>query len=114
LAKKHEVFLCCLDDSNTPQSSIDHLKNICQHVEVLKLRRINIYFNLIKGLFSSLPFQVWYFYQASAHKKVKKIIANFKPDHIYTQLVRTTEYVKNEHAIAKTLDYQDTFSKGIA
>ena len=113
LAQKHEVFLCCLDDANTSQKNIDHLREFCQHVEVLKLNKFLIYLNMFRALFSGLPFQVWYFYQAKAYFKIRNYLKQFEPDHIYAQLIRTTEYVKNEHGVRKTLDYQDAFSKGI-
>jgi glycosyltransferase involved in cell wall biosynthesis len=43
---------------------------------------------------------------------VKQLITEYKPDHIYCQLVRTAEYVKNIN-IPKTIDYQDVFSYGM-
>lgn len=113
LSKRHEIHLCCLDDNNTSLESINHLKSICKEVSILKLNKIKIYFNLFLALFSSKPFQVHYFYQFSAHRKLKQLIKSFKPDRIYCQLIRTAEYVKNEHDIVKTIDYMDAFSKGI-
>lgn len=113
LSKRHEVYLCCLDDSNTSQSSIDHLKQFCDEVSVFKLNKIKIYINLFWSLFSSKPYQVNYFYQSAIHRKIKKLIQSFNPDRIFSQLIRTSEYVKNEHNIIKTLDYMDAFSKGI-
>lgn len=113
LSKSHTIYLCCLDDNNTPQKDIDHLNEFCEEVTVIKLRKWQSILNLGIGLFSSLPFQVWYFYQRHAHNQVKNLITAYQPDHIYCQLIRVAEYVKNEHSIPKTLDYMDTFSKGI-
>ena len=109
----HEIHLCCLDDSNVQREHIKHLEAYCKSVNVIQLRKWQIAMNIFIGLFSSLPFQVWYFYQGHAHRKIKQLIKNIQPDHIYCQLLRTTEYVKHEHAIPKTLDYMDTFSKGM-
>ena len=113
LSALHEVHLCCLDDSNVQSEHIKHLEAYCKSVNVIQLRKWQIAMNLFIGLFSSLPFQVWYFYQSHAHRKIKQQIKNIQPDHIYCQLLRTAEYVKNEHAIPKTLDYMYTFSKGM-
>ena len=44
---------------------------------------------------------------------IETIVRKNKPDHIYCQLIRCTEYVKHIHDIPKTLDYMDTFSKGM-
>jgi glycosyltransferase involved in cell wall biosynthesis len=56
---------------------------------------------------------VVYFYQSPIHQKVKALIEATHPEHIYCQLIRTAEYVKNQHNYVKTLDYQDAFSKGM-
>lgn len=113
MSKKHEVYLCCLDDKNTSIEQHKVLLEFCKEVSVLRLRKWQILLNLFIGLFTSSPFQVWYFYQKHAHKKIKAIIGRVKPDHIYCQLLRTAEYAKNEHGIPKTLDYMDAFSKGV-
>jgi len=112
--KEHfEITLCVLDDGTVTKKTKAHLKSICKEVVVFELPKGKIYFNLFRALFSEKPFQVHYFYQASIHRKIKKIIAKLNPDHIYCQLIRSAEYVKNEHHIPKTIDYMDAFSKGI-
>lgn len=113
LSKRNEIHLCCLDDNNTSEESITHLKSICKEVSVFKLNKFKIYLNLFWALFSSKPFQVHYFYQLTVHSKIKQLIRVYNPDRIFCQLIRTAEYVKNEHTIVKTLDYMDAFSKGI-
>jgi len=112
LAKTHDLKVIALDDLGVEQSVITHLKNEFDF-EVVKLSKIKIYFNLITALFSSKPYQVHYFYQRSAGKKIKSIIEAFQPEHIYCQLIRTSEYVKNIHNVPKTIDYMDALSKGM-
>ncbi len=113
LSAFHEIHLCCLDDTTVTSEHLKELEYFCKSVTVIKLRKWQIAINLFLGLFSSLPFQVWYFYQGHAHRKIKKQIKKINPDHIYCQLLRTAEYLKHQHAIPKTLDYMDTFSKGM-
>jgi sugar transferase (PEP-CTERM/EpsH1 system associated) len=113
LKKRHEIILCCLTDENPSEESINRLSEISDRHYVFKLKKLNIYLNLILGILSHKPFQVLYFYQRSIHKKIKSLIDEHRPNHIYCQLIRTAEYAKNEHAYHKTLDYQDAFSKGI-
>ena len=67
---------------------------------------------LAANIFSRKPFQVAYFYSKSIHRKIEQYIEQIKPDHIYCQLIRMAEYVK-EYPIDKTIDYQDVFSKGL-
>jgi len=113
LSKTNTVHLCCLDDNNTKENNINELRSICSELTIIRLSKVKIYFNLFRALFSNKPYQVHYFYQAKAHKQVREILQNFNPDRIYCQLIRTAEYVKQEHNISKTIDYMDAFSKGI-
>lgn len=113
LAKNHTVHLICLNDGNVLQKDIDHLKTIATSVTVYKLSKIKILWRLMLAAFSRKPYQVHYFYDKAIAGKIEKQINDIKPDHIYCQLIRTAEYVKNLHAYPKTLDYMDTFSKGM-
>jgi polysaccharide biosynthesis protein PslH len=112
LAQHHEIMLCCLDEQNVQQKHIDELKKMCT-ITVLKLPKWIILCNLFLALFSDKPYQIHYFFNPFVKKKVRALIHHFKPDHIYCQLIRSAEYVKDIHEIPKTLDYMDTFSKGM-
>jgi glycosyltransferase involved in cell wall biosynthesis len=59
------------------------------------------------------PFQIGYFYQTWIQRKIDKLLLRIRPDALYSQLIRTTEYVKNYHSCPKTLDYMDALSKGM-
>lgn len=113
LSKNNEIILCCLNDGAEHPDARKKLEQICKEAHFIHLNKIQIFINLLKGLFNHLPFQVNYFYHLSAQKEINKIIDNSKPDRIYCQLIRTTEYVKHITNIRKTLDYMDVFSKGI-
>ena len=113
LSKKHEIYLYCINDSAIPEGSLQQLEKICKEVHFYKLNRLLIYWHLFLGIFTRLPFQVHYFYQSKPKRQIQQLIEKIKPDHIYCQLIRTTEYVKSIHHIPKTLDYMDAFSKGI-
>lgn len=113
LSKHHQLFLCALSDSKVPQSSINELKQYCESVDVIRLYKYKIYWNLlIQLLFSQNSLQVAYFYNKKAHKKITKLIEKYQPDHIYCQLIRVTEYVRNIK-INKTLDYMDALARGM-
>ncbi len=113
LHKHHEVILCCLSDTVVHPKAEEAIQEIASQFHIFKLRKWRIVINLFFGLFSPKPFQVHYFYQRRIHQEIKKIIESEDPDHIYCQLIRTAEYAKHEHNYAKTLDYQDAFSKGM-
>jgi len=113
LARKHEVFLFCLSDARTDPAHIDHLKEFCKHIEVVRIERWRILLKLVTALFTRLPFQVAYFHHRKAQRSIDAAIERFKPDHVICQLVRTTEYVRTRYTLPKTLDFMDTLSKGM-
>jgi len=112
LSKHHEIILCALNDSVLHEKAIPVLSKYCKSVHIIPISKFSIIFSLIKTIFTDKPLQVGYFYNKSTAKKIKKLIDFYKPDHIYCQLIRVAEYVR-EIAIPKTLDYQDVFSKGV-
>ena len=113
LSKKHEIYLCALSDEPIPNKNYEVLKKYCVEIEVIRLYKIKILFNLITNLlFTKKSLQVSYFYSKSAQNKVNRFINKIQPDHIYCQLIRVTEYVRTLK-IPKTLDYMDALSRGM-
>jgi len=113
LSKKHEIILCALSDTKVEEAHLNVLKDFCHTVEVLQLSKIKIYWNLLTQLiFTNKSLQVAYFYNKAVHQKINNIIQEHQPDHIYCQLIRVTEYVKNLK-INKTLDYMDALARGM-
>lgn len=113
LSKKHEIILCCLSDKKVKQEWKEEIRGMCSQLYVFELSKPLIYWNTVKQFFSTKPYQVGYFYQNQIRRKVDHIIKKEKPDHIYSQLIRTSEYVKNHLEIPKTLDYMDALGKGM-
>lgn len=112
LSQDNEIILCTLNDTSIHQDAMDQLAPFCKAIHVLNISKWSIAINLIKALFKGIPFQAGYFYNRSIQKQLKKIVAREKPDHIFCQLLRVAEYVK-DIPIPKTIDYQDVFSKGV-
>lgn len=112
LSKNHEIHLCALSDISIESNHIKPIESFCKSVHIVKLNRIPIFFNLLWAFFSGKPLQVGYFFNRKAKRKIHKLISAIQPDHIYCQLVRVAEYVRDID-ISKTLDYQDVFSKGV-
>ena len=113
LSKNHEIHLACLTDQEILDEWRQEIESFCTSVNIYKLKKPLIYWNTAKQLFSNKPYQVGYFYQAGIERKINTLVKELKPDHIYCQLVRTAEYVKNIHDIPKTIDYQDALSAGM-
>ena len=112
LSRQHEVYLFALNDAVLHKEAIPILSSFCKEVHIFPLPKKNIFFNLLRFFFSDKPLQCGYFYNKQAQSAVNELIDRIKPDHIYAQLIRTAEYVKQQ-PIKKTLDYQDVLSKGM-
>lgn len=113
LCKHHEVHLMCLSDGTVDELAIDQLKKITPHVFVYRLNRFKMLIRMCVAFFSRKPFQVHYFYEHSVARKIRTRIEDIKPDFIYCQLVRCSEYVKHLHHYKKTIDYMDALSAGL-
>lgn len=113
LSNYFDICLCSLDDSGQGETYLDELKKVVPNSHIIGLSKWKIYLNLLLGMIGRRPYQVYYFYQRRAKKKVDQILKSYEPDHIYCQLLRAAEYVKDYHEIPKTIDYQDAFSKGV-
>ena len=114
LSKKFDITLFAINDPATPSNSkaIEVLGKFCSRVEFVDLSWPGIWFNIIKSFFSAKPLQSGYFFSSKAKKQLDSLIQAIQPDHIYCQLVRTAEYIKDVK-YAKTIDYMDALSKGI-
>lgn len=113
LSKEFDITLFSISDRSIGNDERKIVKNYCSEVIVYKIRPINRFFNLIKAFFSGLPIQTGYFYSSRAKSSIKALVKEKSFKHIYCQLIRTSEYVKNIHEIPKTLDYMDALSTGI-
>lgn len=114
LSKKNEIILCALnpDKKLNKQKAFAALQPFCRSINFIDLPFYKKVWNMKMAYLKGLPIQTGYFYNKKASKKVKKLISEYKPDHIYCQLLRTAEYVLDIN-IPKTIDYQDVFSYGI-
>lgn len=112
LSKHHEIILCALNDGTLHEDAIPVLKKYVKAIHIIPLSKVTVFLNIAKALLSGKPMQVGYFYNAASAEKIRRLIEETKPDHIFCQLIRVAEYVKNI-PIKKTLDYQDVFSKGM-
>jgi polysaccharide biosynthesis protein PslH len=111
LSKFYEIHLFCINDSDLHPEARKILLQYCKTVTFVRLSKSNIYLGLIRALFNGLPLQIGFFYNPIIKKQILEKIAEIKPDHIFCQLIRVAEYIK-DLKIPKTLDYQDVFSKG--
>jgi sugar transferase (PEP-CTERM/EpsH1 system associated) len=115
LAERHEVILFAISEEpeNIRLAAQAELEKFCKHVILFPLHKFQVASNLLVSLRNHKPFQVNYFYDKAAQKAINKLISEYQPDQIYCQLIRMAEYVRHVKNIPTTLDYMDTFSKGM-
>ena len=111
LSKNNEIVLCALSESKVHPEALQILKVFCSEIYILPIGKLGMVWNVIKAFLNKKPLQVGYFYRSNVQKRIEDIIKQTKPDHIYCQLIRVSEYVKDIE-MPKTLDYQDNFSMG--
>lgn len=113
LSTSFEVHLISLTEHKVSQVHLDELKKYCVSVQTFYLSPLKKWFGAFINLFGKKPIQVGYFHNWSIHRKVKVLLKSIQPDHIYAQLIRSSEYVKHYHHCSKTIDYMDALSKGL-
>lgn len=114
LSKTNEIILCALNPVRNidKQKAFAAVQPYCRSINFVEIPFMGRIWNIFLAILGNLPLQSGYFYNRKAAKKVKALIDEYKPDHIYCQLIRTAEYVKNI-PVPKTIDYQDVFSFGM-
>ena len=114
LAKRNEIVLCALNDDPkvSEQDAFRALQPYCQSINFIKISKPQILLGLVRAFCKGLPMQCGYFYNRKAAKKIDALIAKHKPDILFGQLLRVTEYIRHKD-LPKAIDYQDIFSYGM-
>lgn len=108
-----DISLIAVSEKKISTSERKQLEEYCSAIHIVRISKLSILINLFLCLFNNKPFQIGYFYSLVGHLKVKQLLKEIQPNHIYCQLIRSSEYIKDYHACPKTLDYMDALSKGI-
>jgi len=113
LSEHFEIHLISTSENRVKKKDIEQLRPYCASINVFPISL----FKRLKGTFFMLfgykPIQIGYFHHNSIQKKINRLLKEIQPEHIYCQLIRASEYVKNHHDCKKTIDYMDAFSKGM-
>ena len=114
LSEKHEIILCALNPlpKADKQKAFEQLQPYCRSINFIDLPVCGRAVNILRACCSGFPLQSGYFYSRRADRKIKALIAEYHPDHLFAQLSRTARYLMDV-PVTKTLDYQDAFSYGL-
>ncbi len=113
LSKHFDVHLLALHESTLTNEQLKAVERYCASVHTYFLPKWLKWLFAGLQVFGSKPIQVGYFYNPFVQRKIRQRLQAIQPDHIYCQLVRASEYVKDYHDCHKTLDYMDALSKGM-
>ncbi|MEY3236831.1 MAG: hypothetical protein RI883_932 [Bacteroidota bacterium] len=113
LSKDFSISLIAISKQKISKNSIEKLNQYCNSIDIIKITNWSVLWNLFMCVLNNKPFQVGYFYSYKGHLKIKSLLKLIKPNYIYCQLIRTSEYIKDYHDCPKTIDYMDALSKGI-
>lgn len=112
LSRQHEIILCALTEEIVQDADYQQVMTFCSQIHIFHLSKMTIFLNILGGILRGLPFSVSYFFNKKIQRQILDIAAREKPNHVYAQLIRTSEYFK-ETTYPKTLDYMDAFSVGM-
>lgn len=113
LSVHYDIILCCMTEQPVPEDAYREISRYCSEIHLFRLHKLSLLFMAFLAIFSKKPFQVAYFYRYGYARKIRKMLQKYQPDHIFCQLLRMAEYVKNYHHCPKTIDYMDALSKGM-
>jgi glycosyltransferase involved in cell wall biosynthesis len=112
LSEEHEICLIAVNKADVSTEDWNVVAPYCKEMHVFKNTLFDMGVNTIRAFFKGIPLQVGVFYQPAHHRKIAKIISDFKPDALYCHLIRMTEYCRDIKNVPKTLDFMDVFSMG--
>lgn len=113
LAQKHEIMLFCLADKKVHPMAEQKLKEFCSEIYIYRLSIWGRLWRMFLGFFKRSPFQVNYFYSKNAQKAFDSFLEEHLPQHIFCQLLRTSEFVRKYTTLPKSMDYMDALGAGM-
>ncbi|UYZ64260.1 glycosyltransferase [Hymenobacter weizhouensis] len=115
LAQRHQICLFALSDEPVAEDEYAAVAPWCAGgLHVHRLHKPGIAAGMSQALARGLPLQVGYFYDPAAQRRLDALVQEFRPDHVYCQLIRMAHYLRAYAGrLPMTLDYMDVFSKGM-
>ncbi|MEN8839402.1 MAG: glycosyltransferase [Flavobacteriales bacterium] len=113
MSKTCDIHLISISREKINPEQLKELDKFCSSISIHSLSLFQSFIGLLWALLRGKPFQVGLFFNKKIKSRISKEIKAIEPHHIYCQLIRAAEYVKDEFSIPKTIDFMDVLSKGI-
>lgn len=109
----YDVYLICISAHQPANEATQIVEQFCKSFQVHILPKWRSLLSCLGALLDGRPFQTHYFSTFKIKSDIRREIKEIQPDHLFCQLIRVADIVKDYHACPKTLDYMDAFSMGI-
>ncbi len=107
-----EIYLYTTSVVDVSDEDKHELSKYCKSIKVFHLSQAKMLSNLTQSILTKLPLQVGLFTAKPIQNEIKEFAEANKIDHIYCQLTRMAENVK-DLPYPKTIDYMDAFGFGM-
>src|SRR5258708_10472314 len=112
-SRGHKVTLVSFYRKNeNSDPNLEILKKYCQKIRLVKFDVKKQSLNLVKGVYSLTPFQIWLYRSKAFQKEVDSLFYQEKFDVAYTHFARLADFLRG-HNIPKIIDFQDSFEKNM-
>lgn len=109
LSERHEVSLVALSEGPVPPEDRRKVDELGITTHVVERSRLDTVRSTASGVLAGQPIQVGYFTAPRTIGRVRNLIEDLQPEHLYCQLVRTA-WAAEMGGVGSTIDYQDAFS----
>lgn len=113
LSSFKSISLVCLSHKKENDHAIALLESMGIDVHCFYLPKWKRFISLFGALFSSRPFQVAYFYNASIDRKITSIYESERFRVVHHHLIRSMLYGQTINAPTRSIDYMDAFGYGM-
>ena len=112
-SRGHKVTLVSFFRKNeNTNPDLEILKKYCQEIKLIKFDVKKQSLNLIKGVYSLIPFQILLYRSKAFQKEVDSLFYQEEFDIAYTHFARLADVLRG-HNIPKIIDFQDSFEKNM-
>lgn len=101
LSERHRVSLVCFLEPGQDPAWVEKVAPYCERIECVPLRRFRAALNAGIGIFGATPLQMRYYRDSAMRDTVRRVIDQEKPDVLYSQLIRMSQYSAPYQAIAR-------------
>ena len=117
LSKRHSIVLVSLYEDSSDLKHLKVLESFCKEIHLHHNSKLKGYFKIFLRLLNFKPFQVNYFQSRAMKSTLESVYDEFKPDIVYSHLIRSAEFAKNlkcfkilAYQISHTLNYKRLIS----